>query len=151
MNKHTLVTVALVVTLFVSLAFINSTKYADLTRLALEGFRLKPTAITIANNTGLCALCADGISQYTVSSPSKADYHFTCSDTDGCRVYLLETGDLHEGQVTGLTNIGTNTITVTEVTNVRNLSAASVALGAKDVLQLKRAGGEWVQNYLGNN
>lgn len=113
-----------------------------------DQFALRHLAVTIPVNSGSTI---SGVATYTIASPSKASYEVTCADTGGCRLYFGETGDLKAGQITGFTNVSSNSIVLTELTDVINLSASTVTLGLEDTIQLKRTNGKWVQNYLGNN
>jgi hypothetical protein len=112
----------------------------------LQGFRftLKPEAVTVASSGDASPAV------YQLTTPTKAQYQFTCSDTDGCRIQLGETG-VSDGEILEIINVGgSNNVTMNDEAGVAELSAA-ITLGANDTLTLRYNGAAWVQVSTSNN
>lgn len=142
--------IALCVLLFAAL---NATLFSvNGYRYPSIGYRIDNSAITVPDNTGLCPNCGDGVSQYTISSPNKANYVLISQDSGGMRLYLGEAGDVKAGDIITFTGgTGTNTITVGEKSGVVNLGSSTRALGADDHLQLMYSNGNWTELAFVNN
>lgn len=110
----------------------------------------EPLSVTVADKVtdGVCTLNCPA--SYTISPPYKSDYRFTCSDSDGCNVYVLETG-VANGFVLRISNVGaSNNITVTEVAGVREMSSDWTG-GRWDNMEMEYAGTTWMQTNEHNN
>jgi hypothetical protein len=86
---------------------------------------------------------------YSLSTPLKSQYQFTCADTDNCRLTLGETA-IADGQILEILNVGTPTIVVTEVSNVVE-GAGSITLGIHDFIAFRYNGAVWVEVQRSNN
>lgn len=137
LNMQNLVAISLVVVLFASLGYIKP-YYAG---GSFPAFVLRPFSVTIPVDSGSTP---SGVATYTVASLTKASYDLTTADTDGARFYVGETGDIKNGMLTTMFNVGTNTITLTEVSGVLELNAATIALGQYDGVVIKRLSDRWV-------
>lgn len=118
-------------------------------KIIAKVFVLDPVSVTIGNNVGLCANCGDGVAQYTITTPSKATNVITCSDTGGCRLYILETS-VSNGAIFTAVNTSSNTVTIPEASGVRELSSAS-ALGQYDSMMMQYITDRWIQLDESNN
>lgn len=107
-------------------------------RLLSKLFVLPPQAASCVDN----ALFSNPGS-YTISTPTRAQYQLTNADTDGCNLYLGETG-VADGQVLEIINVGAQAIALPESSGVIEGSGTST-LGQYDAVSLRYIGDRWIQ------